>query len=145
MTPFTAMQMKLDRGAAAAELIETILYDSQDSLAADLLRLRAAERSIYVCLMSLVDSCKLALTTIGFYEGTSDCRGIVELAATKGLIEASAARRLVAMADVPHRIVHDYDQITPLEVYGYLSPVLGLFTDMAPHFRKRIDSMREEC
>ncbi len=143
MNPDTAMQTKLDHGAAAAELIDMILRD-KGTFSDNPSCLPAAERSIYMCLMSLIDSCKLALTTVGFSLSTPDCRAVVEFAASKELIDAGAARRLVAMAGLPHRLTHDYEQVTPIEVYGYLAPVLGLFNEMAPRFRSLIDSKRRE-
>jgi uncharacterized protein YutE (UPF0331/DUF86 family) len=144
-------KIRLKTVVARAELIremlaaiETLPLGSEAEFAADPRMVAAGESFLRRCLEGLLDLGRHLLAK-GFGKVTAEYAAVADELHAVGVISPEVASKLRLMARYRNRLVHFYDEITPLELYEILKGELQDIRDALALLQRWIEVHPEIC
>lgn len=114
--------------------VETLPLATESEFLADSRMVAAGESFLRRCLEALFDIGRHILAK-GFGEPAAEYKEIAQKLGERGVLETDQVERLRAMAGYRSRLVHFYDEVTPVELYTIL-------TNHIEDIRKLTDALR---
>jgi len=120
---------KLDVITEMLRGVESLPLGSFDEFSRDVRMIAAGESFLRRTLEALLDLGRHVLAK-GFGLPVAEYAAIAERLGEKGVLPAETAAQLKLMAGYRNRMVHEYDVVTPIELYGILTDQIAEIVEL---------------